>query len=137
MIEYENLGKLNSLFFEEFIKSFQTTLNSGWYILGDNVKNFEKKFSAYCGADFCVGVANGLDALILSLKCLDLKQDDEVIVPSNTYIASILAIVQCGLKPILVEPDICTYNLDVNKIEEKISKRTKAIMVVHLYGKCS
>jgi dTDP-4-amino-4,6-dideoxygalactose transaminase len=135
VIEYENLGKLNQPFFEEYKKSFDETLNSGWYILGNNVKKFEEEFADYHRVAFCLGVASGLDALLLALKAFDFKKDAEVIVPSNTYIATILAILHAGLKPILVEPDIRTYNIDTSKIEEKITSRTVAIMVVHLYGK--
>lgn len=135
MIEYENLAKLNHSFFEDYKKSFSKTLESGWFILGNNVKSFEKEYAAYCGSDFCVGVANGLDALTLALKVYDFEKGSEVIVPSNTYIATILAIIHSGCKPILVEPDINTYNIDPLKIEEKITSKTKAIMVVHLYGK--
>ncbi len=135
MIEYENLNKLNKPFFEEYEKVFKETLESGWYILGNKVHAFEKEFAAYCGTNHCIGVANGLDALILALKAFNFESGAEVIVPSNTYIATILSIVQNGLKPILVEPDIATYNIDANKIEEKITTKTRAIMVVHLYGK--
>ncbi|HJS53991.1 MAG TPA: DegT/DnrJ/EryC1/StrS family aminotransferase [Chitinophagaceae bacterium] len=135
MIEYENLGKVNQVFFDEYKQTFEKILRSGWYILGNSVKQFEREFSDYCGTRFCCGVANGLDALILSLKAFQFQTGDEVIVPSNTYIATILAVVHSGLKPVLVEPDIQTYNIDPNKVEEKISKRTKAILVVHLYGK--
>lgn len=136
MIEYENLKKFNESFFDEYIEEFKLFLESGWYILGDNVKSFEKQFAAYCGAKYCVGVASGLDALILSLEAFEFKKGSEVIVPSNTYIATILAITRVGLKPVLVEPDIKTYNIDPTKIEEKITKKTKAILLVHLYGKC-
>lgn len=136
MIEYENLGKLNKPFFEEYNRVFAEILSSGWYILGDNVKKFEESFAKYIGAIHCIGVASGLDALSLSLCCLDLPSDTEVIVPSNTYIATILSIIHNRLKPVLVEPDITTYNIDPDKIEEKITSRTRAIIVVHLYGKC-
>lgn len=136
MIEYENLSKLNQPFFEDYKESFAKTLENGWYILGKNVAKFEEDFAKYCNSNYCAGVASGLDALILSLRAFEFEKDDEVIVPSNTYIATILAILQNGLKPILVEPDIATYNIDPNKIEEKITKRTKAIIIVHLYGKC-
>jgi dTDP-4-amino-4,6-dideoxygalactose transaminase len=134
-IEYENLGKVNQPFFEEYRRVFDEVLNSGWYILGNAVKKFEQEYSEYCGTTHCAGVANGLDALILSLKAFGFTPGDEVIVPSNTYIATILAIVHNQLKPVLVEPDIATYNIDSSKIEECITDRTKAIMVVHLYGK--
>ena len=134
MIEFENLAKLNAPFFADYKKSFAQTLDSGWFVLGANVKKFEEEFAQYCNSKHCAGVASGLDALILALKAFDFAAGDEVIVPSNTYIATILAILQNGLKPILVEPNIATYNIDPLKIEEKITSRTKAIMVVHLYG---
>ncbi|MFI5153335.1 MAG: DegT/DnrJ/EryC1/StrS family aminotransferase [Chitinophagales bacterium] len=135
MIEYENLAKLNAPFFQEYGKSFDAVLKSGWYILGKAVKQFEQEFATYCQTDFCCGVANGLDALIISLNAFQFKKGDEVIVPSNTYIATILAIIHNGLRPVLVEPDISTYNIDPKKIEENISPRTRAIVAVHLYGK--
>lgn len=135
MIEYENLGKSNKPFFEEYNKAFNETLQSGWYILGNKVSSFEKEFSDYCSTQHCIGVANGLDALTISLRACDFKPGDEIIVPSNTYIATILSILHNGLVPVLVEPDLKTYNLDPEKIEEKINSRTKAIIVVHLYGK--
>ncbi len=135
MIEFENLAKLNEPFFEDYKKSFASTLDSGWFILGNNVKKFEKDFAAYCGSNYCAGVASGLDALILALKAFNFEKGSEVIVPSNTYIATILAILQNDLKPILVEPEITTYNIDPKKIAEKITAKTKAIIVVHLYGR--
>ncbi|MCK9209740.1 MAG: DegT/DnrJ/EryC1/StrS family aminotransferase [Ignavibacteriaceae bacterium] len=135
MIDYENLGELNKPFFEEYKRSFEKTLNSGWYILGKNVKQFEEEFAAYHQSKNCIGVTSGLDALILSLKAFNYEKDSEIIVPSNTYIATILSILHCGLKPVLVEPDIKTYNIDPKKVEEKITAKTKAIMIVHLYGK--
>jgi dTDP-4-amino-4,6-dideoxygalactose transaminase len=135
MIEYENLKNVNEPFFGELKKSFEATLESGWYILGENVERFEQAFAAYCGARHCIGVASGLDALLLSLKSFDFKNGSEVIVPSNTYIATILAVLQAGLKPVLVEPKIRTYNIDADLIEEKISGNTVAVIAVHLYGK--
>lgn len=136
MIEYENLGKLNKPFFEEFEKSFQKSLLSGLYILGKNVVNFENEFAEYCHGKHCIGVASGLDALILALRAFEFEKGSEVIVPSNTYIATILSVIHNGLKPVLVEPSIKTYNIDPLGIEEKINNNTKAILVVHLYGKC-
>jgi len=136
VIEYENLRELNRPFFEAYRESFNKTLESGWFILGNEVASFEKEFSTYCGAKHCAGVANGLDALIIALRTFDFKPGSEVIVPSNTYIATILSIMNCGLIPVMVEPDIRTYNIDPEKIEEAISSKTVAIMVVHLYGKC-
>jgi dTDP-4-amino-4,6-dideoxygalactose transaminase len=135
LIEYENLGRLNEPFVAEYRKRFDEILQSGWYILGKKVSDFEKEFAAYCGTSSCVGVASGLDALILSLKALDLPPGGEVIVPSNTYIATILAVLHAGLKPVLVEPVLRTYNIDPEKICDKISKSSVAILVVHLYGK--
>jgi dTDP-4-amino-4,6-dideoxygalactose transaminase len=136
MIEYENLGKSNKSFFSEFEKAFKLFLKSGWYILGQNVQDFEKSFANFVGSKYCIGVANGLEALELSLRAFNFPTGSEIIVPANTYIATILAILNANLKPILVEPDLKTYNIDPEKIEEKISDKTVAIMVVHLYGKC-
>ena len=135
MIEYENLRQLNQPFFEAFKESFATTLESGWYILGNKVAEFEREFALYCETTHCVGLASGLDGLSLALNCFEFQSGDEVIVPSNTYIATILSIIHNGLKPVFVEPDMATYNIDPKLIEEKISSRTRAIMVVHLYGK--
>jgi dTDP-4-amino-4,6-dideoxygalactose transaminase len=135
MIEYDNLGKVNHPFFEAYLQAFHKVLKSGSYILGSNVKLFEKEFSNYCNTAFCCGTASGLDALLLSLKAFEFEPGDEVLVPSNTYIATILAIIHNGLKPVLVEPNIQTYNIDPDKIEEKITPRTRAIVAVHLYGK--
>lgn len=135
IIEYENLGKVNQPFFDEYRRAFDHVLNTGWYILGNSVKNFEQEYAAYCGTNHCCGVANGLDALILSLRALNFPSGSEVIVPSNTYIATILAIIHNGLKPVLAEPDINTYNIDPKNIEACITPSTKAILVVHLYGK--
>jgi len=135
MIEYENLAKLNQPFFEENLQAFKDTMQSGWYILGKKVKMFETEFADYCRVKHCIGVANGLDALQLALRAFDFEKGSEVLVPSNTYIATILSIVQNGLQPVLVEPDIATYNIDAKKIEEKITPKTKAILLVHLYGK--
>ena len=135
MIDYENLRKANEPFFDEYRASFDGLLQSGWFILGNAVKKFEAEFAAFNTNQHCVGVANGLDALILCLRALQFEKGSEVIVPSNTYIATILSILQCDLVPVLVEPDIRTYNIDPSKIEEAITPKTKAIMVVHLYGK--
>lgn len=110
------------------------SLASGYYILGPEVDAFEGEFAAYCGAAQCVGVANGLDALHLTLRAMDVGPGDEVIVPSNTYIATWLAVSQCGATPVPVEPDACTYNIDPALIEAAITPRTKVILPVHLYG---
>jgi dTDP-4-amino-4,6-dideoxygalactose transaminase len=133
--DYENLRDSNRPFFEEYKKVFAETLEGGWFILGKTVERFEKEFAFYCGGGSCIGVASGLDALTLSLKAYRFRPSSEVIVPANTYIATILAIIQCGLKPVLVEPDIRTYNIDTAGIEEYVTSETAAIMVVHLYGK--
>jgi len=135
MIDYENLRKVNEPFFPEFSRIFSETMESGWYILGKKLERFEQEFAAYCGVSHCIGVASGLDALILSLKAYEFPTGSEVLVPSNTYIATILAIIHSGLKPVLVEPDLRTYNIDPARIEEHINPKTVAIMVVHLYGK--
>ena len=135
MIEYENLNKLNKSFNGEYLDSFKLLLEKGWFVLGENVKAFEKNFADYLGANHCTGVANGLDALFLALKACDFDSETEIIVPSNTYIATILAVINAGLKPVLVEPDIKTYNIDPSLIEEKVTEKTKAVLVVHLYGK--
>lgn len=135
MIEYENLALLNRPFIDDYKRIFSSILNSGWFVLGENVKSFENSFASYCGSNHCVGLASGLDALQLSLDVFRFKPGSEVIVPSNTYIATILAILRCGLVPVLVEPDIDTYNIDPNLIQDAITSKTVAIVVVHLYGK--
>jgi dTDP-4-amino-4,6-dideoxygalactose transaminase len=138
MIEYENLQKANKSFLSDYKKAFSDVTKSGYYILGKAVEKFEREFADYCGTKHCVGVASGLDALIISLKVFRVKPGSEVIVPSNTYIATILSIIHCGLEPVLVEPDIRTYNIDPEKIEDAVTPKTAAIMPVHLYGKmCS
>ena len=135
MIEYENLKKVNEKLFDKYQDSFDEFIKSGWYVLGGQVSKFEDEFSEFCDTSYCVGVASGLDALILAINAFDFPKDSEIIVPANTYIATILAIVRNGFKPVLVEPDINTYNIDSTKIEERITNKTKAILVVHLYGK--
>ncbi len=135
MIFYENLFESNKKFLDEYTKKFQQVLSSGWFILGSNVETFQKEFANYHNSKYCIGVASGLDALTLSLIASEIPEGSEVIVPSNTYIATILSILLAKMKPVLVEPDIATYNIDPMKIEEKISSKTKAMMVVHLYGK--
>jgi dTDP-4-amino-4,6-dideoxygalactose transaminase len=141
MIKFLDLQKINTRHQEEFQNEFNNVLESGWFIKGEHVLNFEKLFSNYCNVDYCIGVANGLDALSLIIeayKILGIFQDgDEIIVPANTYIASILAISRNGLVPVLVEPRIETFNIDTSLIEDKISAKTKAILVVHLYGQAA
>jgi len=119
---------------EELDSAYRRVMESGWYILGSEVSAFEQEFAAYCQTDHCIGVANGLDALHLIVRGYDIGLGDEVIVPSNTYIATWLAVSQAGATPVPVEPDPHTYNIDPALIEAAITQRTKAIMVVHLYG---
>ena len=114
--------------------AFDRVYNRSWYIEGVEDKAFEKSFAEYCNSKYCIGVGNGLDALFLALKALGVREGDEVIVPSNTYIATALAVTYVGATPIFVEPDIRTFNINPSKIEEKITNRTKAIVPVHLYG---
>lgn len=114
--------------------AFQRVYERSWYIEGEEDKAFEDAFAAYCGARYCVGVGNGLDALMLAMKALDVGPGDEVIVPSNTYIATALAVTYVGAQVVLVEPDIRTFNIDPDRIEAAITERTRAIMPVHLYG---
>ncbi|WP_268865992.1 DegT/DnrJ/EryC1/StrS aminotransferase family protein [Methanolobus vulcani] len=134
-MEYENLREVNRPFFEDYKRTFSDILNNGWYVLGENVTKFENEFSQYIGSKHCIGVGSGLDALTLSIRAFQFPKDSEVIVPSNTYIATILAVLHNNLKPVLVEPDIKTYNINPTAIERKITEKTKAIIVVHLYGK--
>lgn len=134
IIPYENLNLLNKEFEEDFKLKFQAFLDKGWYILGNEVKQFEEQFAAYCGAKYAVGVANGLDALQLGLQVFDFPLKSEILVPSNTYIATILAIINSGHIPVLVEPNSKDYNIDPELLEKHITEKTKAIMLVHLYG---
>jgi len=137
-VPFLDLKAINAKYRTELVKACTDVIDSGWYIQGKECEAFEHEFSTYCGTEYAVGVANGLDALTLILRAyieLGVMQNgDEVIVPANTYIASILAITENGLIPILVEPNIETYLLDSARIEENITSRTKAILPVHLYG---
>lgn len=119
---------------KELRDAFERVYTRSWYIEGEEDKAFEKAFAEYCGVKYAVGSGNGLDALMLALKALGIKEGDEVIVPSNTYIATALAVTYVGATPVLVEPDIKTFNINPALIEEKITSKTKAIMPVHLYG---
>ena len=119
---------------QDLRSAFERVLARSWYIRGAEDEAFEKAFAQYCGARYCVGVGNGLDALMLALRALDVGAGDEVIVPSNTYIATVLAVMYVGAKPIFVEPDIRTFNIDSARIEEVITPKTRVIMPVHLYG---
>jgi dTDP-4-amino-4,6-dideoxygalactose transaminase len=133
-IPFVSFAYTNELIKSDILKSFEAFFDSNYYVLGNKVKEFEKEYAIFNKTKYAVGVSNGLDALHLALKTLDIKEGDEVIVPSNTYIASALAVSYTGAKPVFVEPKIDTYNLDPKLIEQKITKKTKAIMPVHLYG---
>ncbi|MHC1704335.1 MAG: DegT/DnrJ/EryC1/StrS family aminotransferase [Tenuifilaceae bacterium] len=139
MIKFLDLQKINAQYQHELKQAASEVIDSGWYLLGERVARFEKKLSEYIGVNNCIAVANGLDALRVILRAYIelgiMKTGDEVIVPANTYIASILAITENQLVPVFVEPDIETYNLDIKLIENAITVNTRAIMVVHLYGK--
>ena len=138
MIKFLDLHKINARFEDAFHLKFQEFLNSGYYVLGQGVLTFETEYANFCGAKHAIGVGNGLDAITLILKSYialgKLKEQDEVLVPANTYIASILGILQAGLKPVFVEPDLDTYNISVSDLQGKITNNTKAVLVVHLYG---
>ncbi|MCZ8198625.1 MAG: DegT/DnrJ/EryC1/StrS family aminotransferase [Flavobacterium sp.] len=138
MIKFLDLKKINAPYQEQFQEKLKTFLDKGWYILGTEVKSFEENFANFCGTKYCIGVGNGLDALVLIFKAYiqlgKIQKGDEVIVPANTYIASILAIKEADLIPVLVEPRLETYNLNPELIQEKITPKTKAILAVHLYG---
>ena len=138
MIHFLNLKKINQPFEATFQKKMKQFLEGGWYVLGNEVKQFETDFANYCGTKHCIGVGNGLDALVLIFKAYihlgKLQKGDEIIVPANTYIASILAVLQADLVPVLVEPLLETYNINPDDIEAKITSKTKAILPVHLYG---
>ena len=134
MIKFLDLEKINNRYREEIDLRIKNILDKGWYLQGEENEIFTKNFANFCGTKFALGVANGLDALNLIIKAYGFGKGDEIIVPANTYIATILAISENGCTPILVEPDIKTYNINPDNIEEKITPKTKAIMVVHLYG---
>lgn len=135
MIEYENLNKVNLEYKEDLTEIFESFIKDNYYILGNGVSEFETMFSKYVGVKFTIGVNSGLDALTLGIRALKVEKGSEVIVPANTYIATILSILHNDLVPVLVEPDINTYNIDIKKIEDKITEKTKIILPVHLYGK--
>lgn len=141
MIKFLDLQKITAKYSQEIHGAVSRVVDSGWYLQGKEVECFEKNYSRYIGSQHTIGVANGLDALILIFRAYIelgvMKPGDEIIVPANTYIASILAITKNGLAPVLVEPDINTYQLDENKIETAITPLTKGILIVHLYGQCA
>lgn len=139
MIEYLDLKRINQSFEPQLSDTVARVVRSGWYLLGEENKGFEQEFAAYCGTSGCVAVGNGLDALTLIFMAYCslgvMQPGDEVIVPANTYIASILAVQRAGLKPVLCEPEWATCNIDPDRIEALITEKTKAILVVHLYGR--
>ena len=139
MIKFLDLQKINAQYEQELKHAASSVIDSGWYLLGNRVKQFEKELQAYTGTKNAIAVGNGLDALRLILKAYlemgVLNPGDEVIVPANTYIASVLAITDNSLVPVFVEPDRNNFNLDISRIDASITERTKAIMVVHLYGR--
>lgn len=134
-IPYLNFTPMHEEIKEDLIDAFKEVLDSEWFIMGERLAHFEKDFAEFCGAKYCVGVGSGLDAIQIILKAYGIKIGDEVIVPSNTYIATALAVSYVGATPIFVEPDINTLNINPDLIEEKITENTKAIIVVHLYGR--
>lgn len=135
MIEYENLANSNATYMSDLEAAASRVIRSGWYILGQEVLAFEREFADYVGAKHCIGVANGLDALILSIEALALPKGSEILVASNTYIATIIAIIRAGHKPVLVEPDIETFNMDPANLIGAMTSKTRAICVTHLFGK--
>src|SRR3989338_4895331 len=138
MIPFLDFKDLNAPYKKEIMEAISAFIDKGHYILGEKVEEFEKAFAAYCGTKYAIGVGNGLDALTLIIRAYKglgvFKEGDEILVPANTYIASINAIAENRLKPILVEPDVATYNIDTSLLEEHITEKTKGILVVHLYG---
>lgn len=138
MISFLDLKHVNQKYQQEIEDAILRVARSGWYVLGREVADFEKAYATYCQTSNCIGVGNGLEAIVLILKAYKelgiFEEGDEIIVPANTYIATVLAISESGLTPVLVEPNIETYNINPTNIEEKISSRTKAVLAVHLYG---
>lgn len=134
MISFLDLKGINAQYRDELLTAMARVIDTGWYILGREVKAFEDEFADYCGVKHCIGVGNGLEALHLIVRAMEIGPGNEVIVPANTYIATWLAVTYAGATPVPVEPDVRTYNIDPNRIEEAITPRTRAILPVHLYG---
>ena len=141
MIKFLDLQKINAQYTQELKDAANRVIDSGWYLMGKELETFEQNYASFCGVQYCLGVANGLDALRLIFKAYIetgvMKKGDEVIMPANTYIASVLAISDNDLVPVFVEPNSETYNLDSKKIEASITSKTRAILTVHLYGQNS
>src|SRR5690554_6503706 len=141
MIKFLDIKKITDQHLSEIHSAAARVIDSGWYLLGEEVNSFEKKYAQFTGSEYCIGVANGLDALRIILRAYIemgvMQEGDEIIVPANTYIASIIAISDNRLVPVLVEPDINTYQIDENRIESAITSKTKGLMIVHLYGQCA
>jgi dTDP-4-amino-4,6-dideoxygalactose transaminase len=135
-IPFLSLKITNQIYEPQIAKIVSKIVSSGWYILGENLKQFETEFAQYCGVKHCIGVANGLDALTILLKASDFPENSEIIVPANSYIATILSVSNANLIPVLVEPNLNDYLIDIQAIERAITLNTKAILVTHLYGKC-
>ena len=138
MIKFLDIKAINESFEPDLSNAIRRVLESGWFLLGNEVNMFEQEYASFIGTKHCISVANGLDALRLIFKAYielgEMREGDEIIVPANTYIASMLAVSDNRLQPVLVEPDISTYNIDPLKIEDKLTERTRGIMIVHLYG---
>lgn len=141
MIKYLDLKEVTALHAKEIQNAVTETIDSGWYLQGNQTDKFEREYASYIGTRHCIGCGNGLDALTLIFRAYIemgiMKSGDEVIVPANTFVASILAITENNLRAVLVEPDPCTLQIDVARIEQAITPHTKAIMIVHLYGRCA
>ena len=141
MIDYLNLQAITAQHITEIEQAVDEVVKSGWYLRGEATRRFEQHYAQYIGSRHCIGCGNGLDALTLILRAYiamgRLREGDEVLVPANTYIASILSITENGLKPILVEPDLHTLQIDDSLIESAITPKTRALMIVHLYGRCA
>lgn len=136
-VDFSNFIKMHDEIIDEIKETVNKVIDSNYFIKGPYTSKFEEDFASYCGVNYCVGVGNGLDAITLALRAIGIGPGDEVIVPSHTFIATVLAISSTGATPIFVEPNEKDYTIDVNKIEEKITNKTKAIIAVHLYGQCA
>lgn len=138
MLSFLDLKETNKIFADELKQACARVIDSGWYLCGSELESFEQQFATYCGSEYCIGVANGLDALTLTLRAWKelgkIKEGDEVIVPANTYIASILAITENRLQPVFIEPDECSYNVNLSHLNAAITPKTRVILPVHLYG---